>query len=73
MPDLTGMRLAERMLAVRKDLPVILFTGYTETVSPEKAKAAGIKEFLMKPVLKKKLAETVRRVLDSRNRSESVD
>ena len=73
MPDLTGMRLAERMLAVRKDLPVILFTGYTETVSPEKAKAAGIREFLMKPVLKKKLAETVRRVLDSRNRSESVD
>ncbi len=68
MPDITGMRLAEKMLAVRKDLPIILFTGYSETVSPEKARAAGISGFLMKPVVKRELAETVRQVLDSRNR-----
>ncbi len=68
MPDLTGMRLAERILAVRKDVPIILFTGYSETVSVEKAKAAGISELLMKPVVKRTLAETVRRVLDRRNR-----
>ena len=66
MPEITGMRLAERMLAVRKDLPVILFTGYSPTVSPERAKEAGISEFLMKPVEKRRLAETVRRVLDTR-------
>lgn len=64
MPDITGMRLAERMSKLRKDLPIILFTGYSEAVSPEKAKAVGINEFLMKPVAKRKLAETVRRVLD---------
>lgn len=69
MPDITGTKLAERMLEVRTDLPVILFTGYSETVSPEKAKAAGISEFLIKPVDKRELAETVRRVLDSREKS----
>ena len=64
MPGLTGIRLAEMMLELRKELPIILFTGYSETVSPEKAKAVGISAFLMKPVVKKTLAETVRQVLD---------
>jgi CheY-like chemotaxis protein len=63
MPDLTGMDLAARMLETRKDLPIILFTGFSEMVSPENAKSAGVKEFLMKPIVKKELAETVRRVL----------
>ena len=65
MPDITGMRLAEKMLELRKDMPIILFTGYSETVSPQKAKAAGIAEFLYKPVVARDLAETVRRVLDA--------
>ncbi|MHB8108677.1 MAG: hybrid sensor histidine kinase/response regulator [Syntrophorhabdaceae bacterium] len=64
MPGLTGIRLAEMMLDLRKELPIILFTGYSETVSPEKAKAVGISAFLMKPVVKTTLAETVRQVLD---------
>jgi PAS domain S-box-containing protein len=66
MLDLTGIDLAQRMLEVRKDLPIVLITGYSETVSPERARAAGISEFLMKPVVKQELARTVRRVLDSR-------
>ena len=66
MPDITGLDLAIRMLAAREDIPIILFTGYSETVSPEKAKEAGIREFVMKPVAKREAAETVRRVLDSR-------
>jgi signal transduction histidine kinase/ActR/RegA family two-component response regulator len=66
MPDMTGMRLAERILEVREDFPIILFTGYSETVSSEKARAAGISAFVMKPVAKRELAETVRRVLDKK-------
>jgi len=64
MPDLTGMDLVARMLGARKDLPIILFTGYSEMVSAEKAKSAGVKEFIMKPIVKKEIAETIRRVLD---------
>lgn len=67
MPEIAGMRLAERMLAMRADLPIILFTGYSETASPEKARTAGIRGFLTKPIMKEQLAEMVRRVLDSRN------
>jgi FixJ family two-component response regulator len=48
------------MLKVRKDIPIILYIGYSHPVSPVKAKAAGISEFLMKPVTKKQLADAVR-------------
>jgi PAS domain S-box-containing protein len=68
MPELTGMRLAEKMLEIRNDLPIILFTGYGEAVSPEKVHAAGISGFLMKPVQRRELAETVRRVMDKEDR-----
>ncbi len=63
---MTGVTLAQKMLRVRKEMPIILCTGYSETVSAEKAKEVGIREFVMKPVVKKELAETIRRVLDGR-------
>ncbi len=63
MPRMTGLALAQRLLAVRKDLPIILTTGYSETVSPEKAKNTGIREFVMKPITKKEIAEAIKRAL----------
>jgi signal transduction histidine kinase/CheY-like chemotaxis protein len=69
MPDLTGIELAKRMLKVRGDVPIILFTGYSESVSPETAREAGIREFVMKPIAKQDVAQTVRRVLDGKDRT----
>ncbi len=66
MPKMTGLRLAEKILKVRRDVPLILFTGYTETLSPPQLRTAGISTVLMKPVVKKELAEAVRQVLDGR-------
>jgi PAS domain S-box-containing protein len=64
MPEMTGIALANKLMAIRKDIPIILCTGYSETVSPGKAREAGIREFVMKPVTKKELALTIRRVLE---------
>lgn len=64
MPEMTGITLAEKILKERKGIPIVLFTGYSEAVSPEKAKAAGIREFVMKPVAKREIAQTIRRALD---------
>ncbi|HEX2966409.1 MAG TPA: PAS domain S-box protein [Syntrophorhabdaceae bacterium] len=64
MPELTGLRFAEKLLAMRPDLPIILCTGFSESLDPEKVKEAGIKQFLMKPLTKAELAAAVRRVLD---------
>ena len=60
-----NLKLAQKMLQIREDIPIILFSGFSETISPEKARSLGIKEFLMKPIMKRQLAETVRKVLDS--------
>lgn len=67
MPMLTGMETAREMLAIRYDLPVILYTGFSETTSPEKAKEAGIRRFLYKPLSTAQLAGAVREVLDEQH------
>jgi len=66
MPDLTGLALAQKMLKVRKEMPIILCTGHSEMASAEKAREIGIRAFLMKPLMRKELAESIRRVLDGR-------
>jgi signal transduction histidine kinase/ActR/RegA family two-component response regulator len=67
MPELTGLRLCEQLLKIRPDLPIILCTGHSESVDPAAVKAAGIREFLMKPLAKQELASAVRRALDGVN------
>ena len=64
MPNLTGYELAKQLMEIRADIPVILCTGYSETITSEKAKAVGIKAFIMKPVTMEELSETIRNVLD---------
>ncbi len=64
MPNLTGIDLAAELLKIKATIPIILCTGHSETVSPEMAKKAGIKAFLMKPLTKEELARTIRQVLD---------
>jgi len=65
MPKLTGLKLARKLLEVQNNTPIILCTGHSDSVSPEKAKAAGIKGFLMKPLGKQQLAVAIRRVLQT--------
>jgi DNA-binding NarL/FixJ family response regulator len=64
MPNLTGDRLARELVAIRPDIPVIICTGFSERMNPDRADAMGIKGFLMKPVVYSELAALVRKVLD---------
>ncbi|HEX2966665.1 MAG TPA: ATP-binding protein [Syntrophorhabdaceae bacterium] len=64
MPTLTGSELAQKLLAIRKDIPIILTTGHSDILSEDSAKRMGIQEFLMKPVGKRELAQAIRKVLE---------
>lgn len=64
MPGLTGDRLARMMMQIRSDIPVILCTGFSTDITEEKALAFGIRAFINKPVLKRQMGETIRKVLD---------
>jgi PAS domain S-box-containing protein len=65
MPLLTGMDLAARMLSIRPDLPVILATGFSETVSPEEALRNGIRVYLEKPFSRKALSSAIKNALSA--------
>ncbi len=51
MPEMTGMRLAEALLQIRPELPVILCTGYSDEIDARSAKALRVAEYFQKPVL----------------------
>ena len=57
MPGLTGVNLARRALELRPGLPVVLCTGYTEGITPEEARAEGIRSFVLKPADFARMAE----------------
>jgi PAS domain S-box-containing protein len=64
MPQMTGIKLAEKLKADRFDLPVIICTGHSSLINEEKAKAMGISDFVMKPIMMRGIAKTIRKVLD---------
>ena len=65
MPNMTGEELAKEMLRIRSDIPIIMCTGFSEVVPPEKAMELGVKEYIMKPFLNRELAVTIRKILDN--------
>ncbi len=65
MPKMTGKDLSKEILAIRPDIPIIICTGFSEVISEKKAKAIGIREFIMKPILRRDMANIIRRVLDN--------
>ncbi|MFW6147243.1 MAG: PAS domain S-box protein [Thermodesulfobacteriota bacterium] len=63
MPNMMGDTLSKEIMRIRPDIPIILCTGFSERISEEKAKAIGIKDFLMKPLAMGDLARRIRSVL----------
>jgi len=64
MPGLAGNRLASKLMQIRKDIPIILCTGYNKSISNSSVTEMGIKALIHKPIVKTDLALIVREVLD---------
>ena len=63
MPGLTGDEVARRLKAHRPDLPVVLCTGYSERLSGERGRPAGVDLLVTKPVVGAQLSGVIRAVL----------
>ena len=61
MPQLTGLELAKALRAARPALPVVLYTGYSDTLNEEVVREAGVAALVKKPIDRRSL----RRVLES--------
>jgi len=71
MPNITGDKLASRILEIRPDIPIILCTGFSTKITQEKVREMGISHLLMKPISMKELAKAVRTALDRDRRGKN--
>jgi len=64
MPSMSGDKLAAQLIEISPDIPVLLCTGFSETMSEEKAVSLGIKGFLFKPISMQDLSLKIAEMLD---------
>lgn len=64
MPYMNGVDLAQKLLGIKPEIPVIICTGFTTLISVEDARQKGISDFVMKPFKMKDIAGRIRDVLD---------
>lgn len=62
MPGLLGSDLAREITAIRPGIPVVLLTGFSQSLSPDQARAAGIAAYLRKPFVMPDLAKVLQKV-----------
>ena len=63
MPGVTGAELMKNVLSLYPELPVVICTGFSETLTEEQVLALGARAYLPKPVTREQLATTVKQVL----------
>lgn len=64
MPQMTGVKLSEKLMEIRSDIPIVICTGYSFLIDEEKAKQLGIAGYLVKPTSMAKMAKAIRKALD---------
>lgn len=67
MPRMSGTQLAKQLFQINPEIPIILCTGFSDTISEGKAKSLGFHDFLLKPVILTDLARSIRTALDKKN------
>jgi len=64
MPNMTGLDLSDRLHKDRPELPVMIMTGFGDSLTVATREKYGVKQAVKKPILLKDLAAAVRKVLD---------
>ncbi|MFH1154787.1 MAG: PAS domain S-box protein [Pseudomonadota bacterium] len=64
MPGITGFEMSQKMLELRPEQPIVLCTGYSESIDRERVISMGISEYVEKPFITNELAKIIRKVLD---------
>ena len=67
MPKMTGLQMIAEIRKIRPAMPVILCTGFSESVNEENFREFGIDGFAMKPLLLRDFALAIRNVLDRKS------
>ncbi len=65
MPKMSGEELAAAIHVDAPEIPIILFTGFSEELPKDKLHEAGIREVVLKPIIVKDLVNAIRRAIDT--------
>lgn len=68
MPNLNGAQFSQALIKLRPDIPIVLCTGFSELIDEPRAKAIGIKEFALKPMIRSSISTIIRSALNADNR-----
>jgi CheY-like chemotaxis protein len=71
IPTMSGEVLAHELRRIRPDIPIILSTGFSDTMTAERARGLGIDAFVLKPLAVQDLNLTIRQVLAQRMAQET--
>lgn len=66
MPGMNGVELAKRFLSLRRELPVLLISGFSGTWTPENVRPLGILDLLQKPISPRQIGNHLHRALNTK-------
>jgi YesN/AraC family two-component response regulator len=72
MPGMTGKKLITEVLKIKPGLPIILCTGYSETMTKRKAKEIGVSQYIEKPYELVDLSFAVKEILDKTRQTQTL-
>jgi two-component system, cell cycle sensor histidine kinase and response regulator CckA len=64
MPKIAGDTLAQKIRKIIPDIPIIICTGFSEKLTPEIASRISVRDILTNPIIKTKLAKTIRNIFN---------
>ncbi len=64
MPQMTGIKLSEKIKEIRPDVPIIICTGHSSLIDEKTAEQLGITAYLMKPVSMSEISKTIRKIMN---------
>jgi CheY-like chemotaxis protein len=64
MPNMRGDQLAQQILTIRPDIPVIWITGFIDQTTTGKARPIGVRKLVTKPMVMKDVAKLIRDALE---------
>lgn len=63
MPNMTGLQLAVKLKKIDRDIPVIIASGYNDTINEENMDRFNIDEYITKPFTGPQLGRVIRKVM----------
>ncbi|MEN3288082.1 MAG: two-component system, LuxR family, response regulator FixJ [Bradyrhizobium sp.] len=72
MPDINGVDLVRDLRKRGVMAPVILISGHYDDGLAARAAAAGVRDFLLKPLLDENLAKRIRSAITAQSRTDST-